>query len=1511
MDHGKSGPGNEAVKKENGLDAPREESPSKTTLRVRLRNPAIAPSRPDQDPLHQAGLTAQDPSMPVTRRSGRSSQAEADTQAQEADSGGRGMRRRSTKTLNYAEPPEDSEDHHEYIPNGSEVPENGDGDGDGEDADAPEEEAAEGEDESEDEVMPTNRTTRFGRKTSAPKYALDSTSDDEEKVERKRRLRRGVSSTMADFVADDDEVDGEAEFGSSPKKAPARTRHQAKLQGLAKRKAQKTRSTRASSAKRDQDDDFVEPQSEGDAESSDAGEIGSLEEENQSDEPEGSQGKSYSFRQRKKVNYSLIPPPPEPARDGFGRVIRKSGSKGSGGVSAYELDDLGEKAGPSKLPGMPLGFEGRGKKGKEGWDALPLSMTGKDYAKAFGDPVDSSDDDLPNSVKKPGGPALFGGSAAGGMLGAGGLAPAGGPEVGGLSASGATDSMGRIKKGGDPLADVDPLGVDMNIGFDSVGGLDHHIQQLKEMVTLPLLYPELFQRFKVTPPRGVLFHGPPGTGKTLVARALASSCSSEGQQISFFMRKGADCLSKWVGEAERQLRLLFEEARNSQPSIIFFDEIDGLAPVRSSKQDQIHASIVSTLLALMDGMEGRGQVVVIGATNRPDSVDPALRRPGRFDREFYFPLPSKEARLSIINIQTRKWEPPLDEEFKLRLAEVTKGYGGADLRALCTEAALNAIQRRYPQIYSTTDRLLLDPESILVDAKDFMMSVNKIVPSSARSTSSAAAPLPDRLKPLLQHAVDRATAALDKVLPSNAKRNPLEEALWEDDVDTPGKDGVNAGSDRGFGREMLLQSFEAQRVFRPRMLIHGGFGMGQPAVGAALLQHLEGYHVQTLDIGSLMGDSSRTPEAAVVQLFIEAKRHKPSVVFIPGLVHWSQSVSESVKTTVKALLDGLAPSDPVLLLGIAEAPLSELPREVRSWFGYLRDNRVEIQPPNLEQRERYFSEILANVTRPPTEFPDALPRKRRVLEELPKAPPRPPRQPTQAELQQQADNDARLLEHLKYRLGPVLAELRKKFKKFTRDVWDEYNLHDLTQRFDSRREKGKIIVTIRYDRQVHAEHHRRESSADELINRAASNEAKEAGEAAAYNVPSLPQNGHATEARVEGPGSPSAGPSLCQDPASLALPSERQQEPFVQEGLEEVEMPEPSQQQSSVKAAEAGPDPNSDRSKNPEAETSNAEDNSPYILRDLVIWTMTLEKMQKRLYYNGYLTCSAFMEDIAKIVSNAEAAAEVDSDRVFRAHQMRNLANVLMDQYVDVNFRAECERMALRQSAREAEAREAAETAKAAATAARAPSGERQSARIQGMEPELKSPVDVGAIERNSKRSRQSSSRNPSVEREANDMDLGDESESRKRARTDAEENVDGDGSTASAANGTQEPLERDLTNGSGGPGQGVAGDQISSGVEVAAGSSPVGKAHAAHPPFKVDQGAVGSLGAYLLSKTSCFSIEQLEQLRAACFDRVWSRRSDWDRSQLIKELRELTDEVASAVLEENSTEESGMADGY
>jgi len=417
---------------------------------------------------------------------------------------------------------------------------------------------------------------------------------------------------------------------------------------------------------------------------------------------------------------------------------------------------------------------------------------------------------------------------------------------------GGPPGLGKVKDK-KALADADPLGVDPNVSFEGVGGLNDHIDRLKEMVALPLLYPEIFQQFHVTPPRGVLFHGPPGTGKTLLARALASSVSSHGKKVTFYMRKGADALSKWVGEAEKQLRLLFEEARKNQPSIIFFDEIDGLAPVRSSKQEQIHASIVATLLALMDGMDGRGQVIVIGATNRPDSVDPALRRPGRFDREFYFPLPDQKARRAIIDIHTKGWDPPLKPEFKDSLSDITKGYGGADLRALCTEAALNAVQGTYPQIYASDKKLVIDPSTIKVLAKDFMISVNKIVPSSERSAASGAAPLKAEIEPLLRKPLAEITERVNEAIPRKRKATALEEAMYDDRED-----------ELGFERENMQRQFEAARIFRPRLLIRGLPGMGQQYLGAALLSKFEGLHVQNFDMATLMKDSTRVSNQSAV-----------------------------------------------------------------------------------------------------------------------------------------------------------------------------------------------------------------------------------------------------------------------------------------------------------------------------------------------------------------------------------------------------------------------------------------------------------------------------------------------------------------------------------------------------------------------------------------------------------------------------------------------------------------------
>lgn len=310
-------------------------------------------------------------------------------------------------------------------------------------------------------------------------------------------------------------------------------------------------------------------------------------------------------------------------------------------------------------------------------------------------------------------------------------------------------------EGSGSAGDVTPLSIDPTISFDSVGGLPQHIAILREMVLFPLLYPELLSQFHLRPPRGVLFVGPPGTGKTLMARALANEgTTAYGPSITFFMRKGADILSKWVGESERQLSLLFEEAKARKPSIIFFDEIDGLAPVRHGKTEQSHAALVSTFLALMDGLEDRGQVVVIGATNRPDTIDPALRRPGRFDRDLVFPYPNKTARKHVLTIVARGMLSPSlpvsstesievmegssqvqDDHLFDELASMTEGFSGADLKALCVEAGLNRLRASLPQLYTTSKRLTLPPMGCFSVAKeDFFVAVRRIQASVSRTS---------------------------------------------------------------------------------------------------------------------------------------------------------------------------------------------------------------------------------------------------------------------------------------------------------------------------------------------------------------------------------------------------------------------------------------------------------------------------------------------------------------------------------------------------------------------------------------------------------------------------------------------------------------------------------------------------------------------------------------------------------------------------------------------------------
>lgn len=467
----------------------------------------------------------------------------------------------------------------------------------------------------------------------------------------------------------------------------------------------------------------------------------------------------------------------------------------------------------------------------------------------------------------------------------------------------------------------------------------------------------------------------------------------------------------------------------------------GLAPVRSSKQEQIHASIVSTLLALMDGMDGRGQVIVIGATNRPDSIDPALRRPGRFDREFYFPLPNKDGRRAILDIQTKGWDPPLPGPIKDELAELTKGYGGADLRALCTESALNAVQRRYPQIYKSNQKLLIDPKTIEVTPKDFMISIKKLVPSSERSTSSGATQLPKTVEPLLRHRFAEIKDILANILPQPKRLTALEEAEYEEPE--------GGGS---FRREQMQQEFETSRVFRPRLLIRGSLGMGQQYLAGAVLHHFEGLHVQSFDLPTLLSDSTRSPEATVVQLFAEVKRHKPSVIYIPNVQTWFETVGQAVISTFLGLIRSIPPTDPVLLLGVMEEDGEPLDAAMlKALFGYSQRNLFALQPPTQQARHEFFGRVIDYVKTSPQDFPDPENRKRRKLETLEVAPalPSTAAEGTLTKEQQKAQKrkDRQTLNLLKIRIQPIMDQI-KKYKRFRAGVVDDSQIRYLFEEAD-------------------------------------------------------------------------------------------------------------------------------------------------------------------------------------------------------------------------------------------------------------------------------------------------------------------------------------------------------------------------------------------------------------------------------------------------------------------------------
>jgi transitional endoplasmic reticulum ATPase len=265
------------------------------------------------------------------------------------------------------------------------------------------------------------------------------------------------------------------------------------------------------------------------------------------------------------------------------------------------------------------------------------------------------------------------------------------------------------------------------VTYEDIGGLHEEIRRTREMIELPLRHPELFQRLGIEPPKGVILHGPPGCGKTLLAKAVANESDA-----NFFAINGPEIMSKFYGESEKRLREIFQKAQESSPAIIFIDELDAIAPKREEVTGEVERRVVAQLLALMDGLEGRGNIIVIGATNRINAVDPALRRPGRFDREIELGVPDQQGRLEILQIHTRGM--PLSENNDLpKLSELTHGYTGADIAALCREAAMKALRRYLPEIDLEDEKI---PPEILqkmeVRMDDFIAAYREITPTAMR-----------------------------------------------------------------------------------------------------------------------------------------------------------------------------------------------------------------------------------------------------------------------------------------------------------------------------------------------------------------------------------------------------------------------------------------------------------------------------------------------------------------------------------------------------------------------------------------------------------------------------------------------------------------------------------------------------------------------------------------------------------------------------------------------------------
>ena len=435
------------------------------------------------------------------------------------------------------------------------------------------------------------------------------------------------------------------------------------------------------------------------------------------------------------------------------------------------------------------------------------------------------------------------------------------------------------------------------VSYEDIGGVRNEIQKIREMIELPLRYPELFERLGVEAPKGVLLHGPPGTGKTLIAKAVASETKA-----NFYSISGPEVMIKFYGESEERLRSIFAEAQENAPSIIFIDEIDSIGPSRNEVAGEVEKRVVSQLLALMDGLRSRGQVVVIGATNRPNSLDPALRRGGRFDREIEIGIPDQAGRNEILHIHTRGM--PGNEDIDLsKIASVTHGFVGADLEALSKEAAMRSLRRVLPEIDLTADSVpghIL--EKIKVSRTDFVEALKEVQPSALREVL-----------------VEVPTVRWADVGGLTKQREELREA-----VEWPLK---------------FPELFDAGDARPPKgILLYGPPGTGKTLLAKATASESEANFISIKGpelLSKWVGES----EKAIREVFRKARQAAPCIIFLDELdsiapirstMGSDSRVTERVISQILTELDGLKELRNVLIIAATNRPDMVDPALLRS-----------------------------------------------------------------------------------------------------------------------------------------------------------------------------------------------------------------------------------------------------------------------------------------------------------------------------------------------------------------------------------------------------------------------------------------------------------------------------------------------------------------------------------------------------------------------------------------------------